>query len=68
LPPGTPPQRVEAYRNAFDATMKDPDFLAEAEKLKLGIDPVSGMNVQKIVEQIYATPETEVVRARAALK
>lgn len=68
LPPGTPPHRVEAYRNAFDATMQDPDFLAEAEKLKLGIDPVSGANVQKIVDLIYSTPEAEVIRARAALK
>ncbi len=68
LPPGTPAARVEAYRKAFDDTMKDPDFLAEAEKLKLGIDPVSGENVQKLVDAIYATPEAEVARARAALK
>ncbi|MDB5571242.1 MAG: hypothetical protein JWN93_2425 [Hyphomicrobiales bacterium] len=68
LPPGTPPQRVEAYRKAFDETMKDPEFLAEAEKLKLGVDPVSGADVQKLVESIYATPEAEVARARAALK
>ena len=59
---------MEAYRKAFDDTMKDPEFLAEAEKLKLGIDPVSGENVQKLVDAIYATPEAEVIRARAALK
>lgn len=68
LPPNTPPARVEAYRRAFDATMKDPEFLAEAAKLKLGIDPVSGEAVQKIVEEIYNTPDAIVQRARAALK
>jgi hypothetical protein len=48
--------------------MKDPEFLAEAAKLKLGIDPVSGEALQKIVEEIYNTPDAIVQRARAALK
>jgi tripartite-type tricarboxylate transporter receptor subunit TctC len=68
LPPGVPADRVAAFRKAFDETMKDPEFLAEAEKTKLGIDPVSGEDVQKMVEEIYATPEADVERARAALK
>jgi tripartite-type tricarboxylate transporter receptor subunit TctC len=68
LPPGVPAERVEAYRKAFEATMKDPEFLAEAAKLKLNIDPLSGAEVQKLVEQVYATPPALVERARAALK
>jgi tripartite-type tricarboxylate transporter receptor subunit TctC len=67
LPPGVPAERVEAYRKAFDATMKDPEFLAEAEKLRLSIDPSPGTEVQKVVEQIYATPPGQVERARAVL-
>jgi tripartite-type tricarboxylate transporter receptor subunit TctC len=68
LPPGVPADRVEAYRKAFDATMKDPEFLAEAAKIKLNIDPLPGAEVQKIVEQIYATPPEQVERAKAAVK
>jgi tripartite-type tricarboxylate transporter receptor subunit TctC len=68
LPPGVPADRVEAYRKAFDATMKDPEFLAEAAKIKLNIDPLPGAEVQTIVEQIYATPPAQVERAKAALK
>ncbi|MDO9441563.1 MAG: tripartite tricarboxylate transporter substrate-binding protein [Beijerinckiaceae bacterium] len=68
LPPGAPANVVAAYRAAFDATMKDPEFLAEAEKMKLGVDPVSGADVQKLVEDIYATPKEDVDRARLVLK
>ena len=68
LPPEVPQDRVQAYRAAFDATMKDPAFLAEAVKLQIDIDPVSGAAVQKLVEDIYATPPAQVERAKAALK
>ncbi len=68
LPPGVPADRVAAFRKAFDATMKDPEFLAEAEKAKLIINPVNGEGVQKLVEEIYQTPQADVERARAALK
>ncbi|MEY3552698.1 MAG: hypothetical protein RL735_1046 [Pseudomonadota bacterium] len=68
LPPGVPADRVAAFRKAFDETMKDPEFLAEAAKAKLVINPVSGVNVQKLVDEIYTTPKEDVERARAALK
>ena len=55
-PPGIPPERVAALRKAFMDTMKDKDFLAEADKAKLEITPVSGEALQKIVEEAYATP------------
>jgi hypothetical protein len=68
LPPGVPADRVAAFRKAFDETMKDPEFLAEAAKAKLIINPVNGDGVQKLVDDIYTTPKEDVERARAALK
>jgi hypothetical protein len=56
-PPGIPQERVEALRTAFMATMKDKDFLAEAEKAKLEITPVSGDAVQKLVNEVDQTPK-----------
>jgi tripartite-type tricarboxylate transporter receptor subunit TctC len=54
--PGVPPERVKALRDAFDAMIKDPVFLAEAEKEHFDINPVSGAEMQKIVGDIVATP------------
>ena len=68
LPPGVPADRVAAYRKAFDETMKDPEFLAEAKKLGLDIDPLTGAQVTKVVDEIYDTPPALVARAKAALK
>jgi tripartite-type tricarboxylate transporter receptor subunit TctC len=55
-PPGVPPDRVEILRRAFDATMADPAFLAEADKLHAEIDPLTGEQVQEIVTQVLNTP------------
>jgi hypothetical protein len=55
-PPEVPEDRVQALRDAFMATLKDPDFLADAQKADLEITPVSGENVQKLVAEIYETP------------
>jgi tripartite-type tricarboxylate transporter receptor subunit TctC len=52
-PPGVPADRLAALRKAFMDTMKDPEFLAEAEKAKLEITPISGEEVQKIVVEAY---------------
>jgi tripartite-type tricarboxylate transporter receptor subunit TctC len=56
-PPGVPPERVETLRRAFDATMKDREFLAEAAKLNAEIDPLTGEQVQDIVIQVLGTPK-----------
>ena len=48
-PPGVPADRIKVLRDAFDATMKDPELLAEVAKAKLDFDPASGLAVQKIV-------------------
>jgi tripartite-type tricarboxylate transporter receptor subunit TctC len=66
-PPGVPPDRVELLRRAFDATMQDPAFLAEAEKLHLEIDPLSGEQVQDIVQSVLATPKPVINQIQATL-
>ena len=55
LPPNVPAARVEALRRAFDATMKDPAYLAEADKLKIDVEPLSGEQVAALVEQVSRT-------------
>jgi tripartite-type tricarboxylate transporter receptor subunit TctC len=55
-PPGTPGERVDVLRKAFLQTMQDKDFLAEADKAGLEITPVAGADLQKLVQQVYATP------------
>jgi tripartite-type tricarboxylate transporter receptor subunit TctC len=60
LPPGTPKDRVETLRRAFLVTLQDPDFLAEAKKLQLDIDPIPGEQVQKIVDGFFKVSPTRV--------
>jgi len=66
LPPNVPADRVNAIRRAFDATMKDPEYLAEASKLKIEVDPLSGEQVAEVVARIYRTPADTVNRVKAA--
>ncbi len=68
LPPNVPADRVAALRAAFDATMADPDYRAEAEKLKIDIDPLTGAELAALVEQVAKTPPDTVARVRAALE
>ena len=67
-PPGLPPDRVLALRTAFMATMHDQEYLAEAEKAKFEIRPVSGEDVQRLITETYATPPAVVQKAVAMLK
>jgi tripartite-type tricarboxylate transporter receptor subunit TctC len=68
LPPNVPPARVEALRRAFDATMKDPGFIAEEDKAKLELDPASGEQVAALIDQLYRTPADTVARVRSAME
>jgi hypothetical protein len=63
-----PTDRLAALRAAFDATMKDPEFLAAADKQRLNINPASGIEAEKIIEQIYAVPARISDRARDVIK
>jgi tripartite-type tricarboxylate transporter receptor subunit TctC len=56
-PPSIPPERVVVLRQAFMDTMKSGEFLAEAEKMQLEINPVRGDAVQEIVQEAYRTPK-----------
>jgi tripartite-type tricarboxylate transporter receptor subunit TctC len=65
-PPAIPADRAEALRKAFDLTMKDPEFLAEAQMRGLEINPVSGHAIEKLIAELYATPRDVVTQAREA--
>jgi tripartite-type tricarboxylate transporter receptor subunit TctC len=52
-PPGLPPDRLEALRKAFMDTMKDSEFLAEADKAKLEVTPLDGARAQQIISDAY---------------
>jgi tripartite-type tricarboxylate transporter receptor subunit TctC len=68
VPPGVPADRVAALRQAFDATVNDPFFLTDAARAKIDIDPLSGADVQALVEEVSHTPADVVVRVREALE
>jgi tripartite-type tricarboxylate transporter receptor subunit TctC len=63
-PPGIPPELLAAYRTAFNAMVKDPEFLAEAEKQRLDVDPQSGEEVAKIVAGIVGTSPAIVAKVK----
>ena len=67
-PPGIPADRAKALRDAFDATMKDPEFLAETQKLNLDVDPVTGAEVEALIRDVYASPSDAVKLAAEAMK
>ena len=60
--------RSSILRTAFDATMKDPQFLADADKMKISITPLSGQQVQDLIAKLYATPSDFVERAKTVIK
>jgi tripartite-type tricarboxylate transporter receptor subunit TctC len=66
-PPGTPVERVAALRKAFDETLRDNEYLAEAEKLNLEITPVSGQRIQSLIEEVYRTTSPEISAKIATL-
>jgi tripartite-type tricarboxylate transporter receptor subunit TctC len=67
LPPEVPAARVAALRRAFDETMRDPAFVADAAKLQLDVDPMSGEQVQALVGELARTPADVVARVRGIL-
>jgi tripartite-type tricarboxylate transporter receptor subunit TctC len=65
--PGVPAERVKALRDAFNAMMKDPAVLADAQKRNIDINPVPGEELQKIVEEIVATPKPIAARLQQVI-
>jgi tripartite-type tricarboxylate transporter receptor subunit TctC len=67
MPPGVPPERVATIRAAFDATMKDPAYIAEANKIHLDISPVDGAGIAALVHRIETAPQPMIDRLKALL-
>lgn len=61
--PGVPEDRVATLRKAFDATMTDPEFLADAERTQLEVDPLSGAQIDQLLAKAYAAPKDIIARA-----
>jgi tripartite-type tricarboxylate transporter receptor subunit TctC len=68
LPPGVAAERVQYMRRAFDATMKDPAYLADAERAKIDVDPITGERVNELIDKAMQTPPEVVKRVREALE
>lgn len=67
MPPGTVKERADAMRAAFMATMKDPDFLAEARNARLEVSPFSGEQISELLRGAHASPRPVVEEARKAM-
>jgi len=67
-PPDLPADRAGALRAAFDATMKDPDFLAETNRLALDVSPSTGAEVEALIREVYASPPEAVRLAAESMK
>ncbi len=67
LPPGTPKERVQLLRTAFAATLRDPAFLAEADKVKLEIEPIPGAELGRVVERLFGVEPAMVGKLRTIL-
>jgi tripartite-type tricarboxylate transporter receptor subunit TctC len=61
-PPGLPPDRLKMLRDAFDATMTDPDFIADVNLRKLTLDPEDGEHLEALIKKTYATPKPVIDR------
>src|SRR5258706_1422732 len=68
LPPGLPADRLNVLRRAFDETLKDPAFIAEAAKLQMEIDPLTGSEIESLLKTAYSAPKGVVARAAVLAK
>jgi tripartite-type tricarboxylate transporter receptor subunit TctC len=67
-PPGVPKDRTDVLRAAFVATTKDKDFLADAARSRLDVAPVPGADIEKLLQEVYATPAAIAQRTTALLQ
>ncbi|MGH7783146.1 MAG: hypothetical protein ACREO5_04810 [Candidatus Binatia bacterium] len=68
LTPGTPKDRVEIMREAFMDTIKDPEFLAEAKKASLDINPLDGAELERSVKEVFNLDPALLPKAKEILK
>jgi hypothetical protein len=63
-PPGIPAERVKALQDAFEKTLKDPAFLADANKAKQEINPRNATEVRAVIDKIFSTPPALVAKLK----
>ena len=68
LPPNTPKDRVQLLRKAYMDTMKDPEFLADATKARLDVNPLDGAELEKNVREVFNLDKPLIPRAKEILK
>ena len=68
VPPGTPKDRLEILRKAFMDTMKDPEFLADAQKSKLDINPLDGATLERGVKEVFNIDAALIPKLKEILK
>ncbi|MGE5779199.1 MAG: hypothetical protein ACM30D_07810, partial [Hyphomicrobiales bacterium] len=66
--PDLPPERLKMLRDAFNAPMRDADFVAEAKNSKLDREPEDGEHLAELIKKIYATPTPIVDRVTSLIK
>ena len=67
LPPGTPKDRVQLLRKAFDATLKDPEFVADAKKSRLNVDPIAAEDLEKDISGLFKLDPALVTKLKDVL-
>ncbi|HVO94084.1 MAG TPA: hypothetical protein VMT22_14635, partial [Terriglobales bacterium] len=65
--PGIPADRIKILREAFNATVKDPEFLAEIDKRQFDLDPVPGEELEKVVREVMTQPPDIIARMKKLL-
>jgi tripartite-type tricarboxylate transporter receptor subunit TctC len=68
MPPKTPKDRVHSLRKALADTLKDPEFLADAQKARLDLNPLSGEEMEKVVARTYGLEKPLVEKLKEILK
>ena len=66
--PGVPKERVEALRHAFDATLRDPDFIREAERERSDISPMTGAQLATLIKDLIESPEDIKAKVKVAIQ
>ena len=68
MPPGVPEHLLKTLRDAFDATVKDPEFLADAQRRSIDLEPKRGVDIQALVANIYKSSPATIERVKEFLK